>query len=216
MWLVCISQVQMVVTIFPTSRDDRYNAIKKLCCVECPVPSQVINARTISQQQKLRSVTQKIALQINCKLGGELWAVKIPTVSNSVSKFLNVVKRMSIVSCFNIMCTRDLFLEKAKNIVDFWTRFLMRFVDANGSSLSIPIYTFAATSETFVYEWIQLFCWRSLKAGNCLGLYWVCANYLVMTNLPVLHSALPMGWVILTNLFSTHWFYYSDKLFVLK
>lgn len=38
-------QVQMVVTIFPTSRDDRYNAIKKLCCVECPVPSQVINAR---------------------------------------------------------------------------------------------------------------------------------------------------------------------------
>ena len=41
----------------------------------------MINARTISQQQKLRSVTQKIALQINCKLGGELWAVEIPVVS---------------------------------------------------------------------------------------------------------------------------------------
>ena len=46
---------------------------------------QVINARTISQPNKLRSVTQKIALQINCKLGGELWALDIPLVSfNSV------------------------------------------------------------------------------------------------------------------------------------
>ena len=66
--------------IFPSSRDDRYSSVKKLCCIEHPIPSQVINARTISQQQKLRSVTQKIhvALQINCKLGGELWAVDIP------------------------------------------------------------------------------------------------------------------------------------------
>lgn len=74
-------QVQMVVVIFPTSRDDRYSAVKKLCCVESPVPSQVINAKTISQQNKLRSVTQKIALQINCKLGGELWALDIPLKS---------------------------------------------------------------------------------------------------------------------------------------
>lgn len=33
--------IQMVVIIFPTSRDDRYAAVKKLCCVESPVPSQV-------------------------------------------------------------------------------------------------------------------------------------------------------------------------------
>lgn len=72
------SRLQLVVVIFPASRDDKYSAVKKLCCVECPIPSQVIIARTISQQQKLRSVTQKIALQINCKLGGDLWAVDIP------------------------------------------------------------------------------------------------------------------------------------------
>ncbi|XP_019856843.1 PREDICTED: piwi-like protein 1 isoform X2 [Amphimedon queenslandica] len=72
------SSLQLVVAIFPTQRDDRYSSLKKLCCVECPIPSQVINARTISQQQKLRSVTQKVALQINVKLGGELWAVKTP------------------------------------------------------------------------------------------------------------------------------------------
>ena len=34
-------QTQVVVVIFPTSRDDRYSAVKKLCCVESPVPSQV-------------------------------------------------------------------------------------------------------------------------------------------------------------------------------
>lgn len=33
--------LQLVVVVFPTSRDDRYSAIKKLCCVEKPVPSQV-------------------------------------------------------------------------------------------------------------------------------------------------------------------------------
>ena len=74
-------QVQLVVCIFPTSRDDRYNAFKKLCCVDIPVPSQVVLSRTLPEDArsgKFRSVTLKIALQINCKLGGELWAVNIP------------------------------------------------------------------------------------------------------------------------------------------
>lgn len=30
---------------------------------------------------KLKSVTQKILLQMNCKLGGELWTVNVPLVS---------------------------------------------------------------------------------------------------------------------------------------
>ena len=75
------NQVQLVVCIFPTSRDDRYNALKKLCCVDMPVPSQVILSRTLPddvRSGKFRSVTMKIGMQINCKLGGELWAVDIP------------------------------------------------------------------------------------------------------------------------------------------
>ncbi|CAG5115063.1 unnamed protein product [Candidula unifasciata] len=71
-------RVQLVVVINPTNRDDRYSAIKKVCCVESPVPSQVIISKTISKPDKMRSIVQKIALQINCKLGGELWSVKIP------------------------------------------------------------------------------------------------------------------------------------------
>ncbi|OBS73023.1 hypothetical protein A6R68_12405, partial [Neotoma lepida] len=71
-------KIQMVVCIIMGTRDDLYGAIKKLCCVQSPVPSQVINVRTISQPIRLRSVAQKILLQMNCKLGGELWGVDIP------------------------------------------------------------------------------------------------------------------------------------------
>ncbi|ESO83925.1 hypothetical protein LOTGIDRAFT_210915 [Lottia gigantea] len=104
---------QMVVIICPTSRDDRYSAIKKLCCCEQPVASQVINAKTISQPQKMRSVTTKIALQINCKLGGELWAVEIPmknVMIIGIDVYHDVAKgKRSIagfVASMNKACTR--------------------------------------------------------------------------------------------------------------
>lgn len=64
--------VQLVMTIFPQMKSDRYSAIKKLCYVEMPVASQVINLKTISNEKRLASVVQKVALQINCKLGGEV------------------------------------------------------------------------------------------------------------------------------------------------
>lgn len=38
----------------------------------------MINGRTLSNEAKSRSIVQKIALQMNCKLGGSLWAIKIP------------------------------------------------------------------------------------------------------------------------------------------
>ena len=72
------NDVQLVVTIVPTDRDDRYNAIKQLCYIDIAIASQVIKTRTLSQPQKLRSVVQRIMLQINAKLGGELWACNIP------------------------------------------------------------------------------------------------------------------------------------------
>lgn len=78
----CIdTQLQIVVMICPTSRDDRYAAIKKVCCAELPIPSQVINARTLSNDMKNRAIVQKIALQMNCKMGGSLWSVRIPFVN---------------------------------------------------------------------------------------------------------------------------------------
>jgi len=70
--------VQMVMTLVPQQKSDRYAAIKKLCCVENPVPSQVICLKTISNEKRLQAVAQKVVLQMNCKLGGELWGCHTP------------------------------------------------------------------------------------------------------------------------------------------
>ncbi|KAB5567837.1 hypothetical protein PHYPO_G00237430 [Pangasianodon hypophthalmus] len=71
-------QVQMVVVILPTNRKDKYDCVKKYLCVDCPTPSQCVVARTLSRPQALMTIATKIALQINCKMGGELWSVEIP------------------------------------------------------------------------------------------------------------------------------------------
>lgn len=70
--------VQLALMVVPQQKSDRYAAIKKLCCLEMPVPSQVVCLKTINNEKRLNAVAQKIALQINCKLGGELWACKTP------------------------------------------------------------------------------------------------------------------------------------------
>ncbi|KAM6040380.1 piwi-like protein 2 [Chlamydotis macqueenii] len=72
-------KVQLLLCIISGNREDLYGAIKKLCCVQSPVPSQVINAQSlVGPSVKMRSVIQKVLLQMNCKLGGELWGVDIP------------------------------------------------------------------------------------------------------------------------------------------
>lgn len=71
-------KVQIVVILFPSLRDDRYAAVKKILCSEIPLPSQVINSKTLRNASKNRSIVQKIILQMNCKMGGTLWRIKIP------------------------------------------------------------------------------------------------------------------------------------------
>lgn len=66
--------------ILPTDRKDKYDTVKRFLCVECPTPSQCVVARTL--RKALMSVGTKIALQVACKMGGELWSVEIP-VSHS-------------------------------------------------------------------------------------------------------------------------------------
>ncbi|XP_075457581.1 piwi-like protein 2 isoform X3 [Ascaphus truei] len=57
-------------------RDDRIDTYAR--SIKHLLEGEVVNTRTISQPQKLRTIAQKILLQINCKLGGELWGVDIP------------------------------------------------------------------------------------------------------------------------------------------
>lgn len=42
------------------------------------VPSQVVLSRTIGRPKGLMTVATKVAIQLNCKLGGIPWALSIP------------------------------------------------------------------------------------------------------------------------------------------
>ncbi|XP_043928563.1 piwi-like protein 4 [Protopterus annectens] len=72
---------QLVLCILSSNQKSNYDAIKKFLCLDRPVPSQCVLARTLNKQNMMMSVATKIALQMNCKLGGELWTVEIPLKS---------------------------------------------------------------------------------------------------------------------------------------
>jgi aubergine len=42
------------------------------------VPSQVVLSRTLAKKEMLMSVATKIAIQLNVKMGGEVWALEVP------------------------------------------------------------------------------------------------------------------------------------------
>jgi len=69
---------QIVVCIVSSKSKVRYDAIKRICCLEKPVPSQVCTSQIIEDMKKGRSVVTKVAIQMNCKLGGTLWQAYIP------------------------------------------------------------------------------------------------------------------------------------------
>ncbi|XP_030056067.1 piwi-like protein 4 [Microcaecilia unicolor] len=73
--------IQLVLCILSSNQKDCYDAIKKFLNFDRPTPSQCVTVRTLSRQQMLMSVATKIAMQIICKIGGELWAVEIPLKS---------------------------------------------------------------------------------------------------------------------------------------
>uniref|UniRef100_A0A8C4WYB8 Piwi domain-containing protein n=1 Tax=Eptatretus burgeri TaxID=7764 RepID=A0A8C4WYB8_EPTBU len=105
------ASVQMVMCIFPSMRDDRYHAVKRLCCLQQPVPSQVVQTRTISNPKRVRSVAQKVVLQMNCKMGGVLWSVNIPLKSLMIvglDVYHDTTKRMcsvaGVVASLNRSC----------------------------------------------------------------------------------------------------------------
>ncbi|KAM8977661.1 piwi-like protein 4 [Pelodytes ibericus] len=73
--------LQLVLCVLPSNNKDNYDCIKKFLSLDQPVPSQCVQIRTLNKQHMLMSVSTKIAMQIVCKIGGELWAVEIPLKS---------------------------------------------------------------------------------------------------------------------------------------
>jgi len=104
---------QIIVFVVPNDKNDRYYVIKKSCCIDNPVPSQVVKTRTISNEKGLMSVATKIAIQMNCKMGGDVWGAEIPikglmiigidTYHDSANKNQSVG---AMVASLNQECTR--------------------------------------------------------------------------------------------------------------
>lgn len=74
---------QLVVMLTPGKgqREDRYSACKRLYSCDLPVPCQFIRCGTVNNPRKIRSICQKIVIQILCKVGGQPWGIKFPMKS---------------------------------------------------------------------------------------------------------------------------------------
>lgn len=59
------------------NKADRYAAIKKKCYVDKAIPTQVIVKKNMVSKGMM-SIATKVAIQINCKLGGAPWTVELP------------------------------------------------------------------------------------------------------------------------------------------
>ncbi|XP_008216870.1 piwi-like protein Siwi isoform X2 [Nasonia vitripennis] len=71
------SNPMLIFCVATNNRMDRYAAIKKKCCVDRPVPTQVVLAKSL-QNKNAMSIATKIVIQMNCKIGGIPWSIPIP------------------------------------------------------------------------------------------------------------------------------------------
>lgn len=72
----CSENPQLIMCVVSGDQADRYSAIKKKTCVDRPVISQVVKANTLRKQGL--AVATKVAVQMNCKLGGAPWTIDMP------------------------------------------------------------------------------------------------------------------------------------------
>ncbi|CAG4918650.1 unnamed protein product [Colias eurytheme] len=67
----------MMLIVLARNAGDKYEAIKKKCTVDRAVPTQVVCARNMTSKSAM-SIATKVAIQMNCKMGGAPWTVDIP------------------------------------------------------------------------------------------------------------------------------------------
>lgn len=73
-----IASLKLNFILIALPRADRYSAIKRRCLVDLGIPCQVVVKNKTMCHKNLDSIASKIAIQINCKLGGIPWMVNIP------------------------------------------------------------------------------------------------------------------------------------------
>jgi len=70
---------EMIFCVVPNDKGDQYACIKRRCCIEQPVPSQVVTvAKVLNKEKGYMSMATKVVTQMACKMGAEPWALEIP------------------------------------------------------------------------------------------------------------------------------------------
>lgn len=69
---------QLIFVVLLSSKADIYSAIKKKSLVDRAVPTQVLLAKNLNSMKGGMSIATKVAIQINCKIGGAPWSVQMP------------------------------------------------------------------------------------------------------------------------------------------
>lgn len=119
----------------------RYGGIKKKSS-EVGIPTQVVTKRVLqSQPGRLASIATKIAIQMNCKLGGLPWLPHIPmdgvmTVGFEIAEDLSNQKRFGcMVATMNLKTpTRE-----GQSPSDKQTRFFSKVDEINGPDCSLQL-----------------------------------------------------------------------------
>ncbi|XP_012586283.1 PREDICTED: piwi-like protein 3 [Condylura cristata] len=100
-----------VVCVLSSDKKEVYDGIKKYLCVNCPIPSQCVVARTLERPQVEKTIATKIAQQMNCKMGGALWKVDTGLKNAmfiGIDCFHDIVNRRKSIAAFVASCNEDL------------------------------------------------------------------------------------------------------------
>jgi len=75
--------LQMLFVILPNKTPEPYGTVKKRLAVDFGIPSQCFVSRNVTSKG-LMSIATKVVVQMNAKLGGEPWTIKIPLKNTMV------------------------------------------------------------------------------------------------------------------------------------
>jgi len=103
-----------------------YSEVKHLLSTKCPVPSQIVLANTIAKGKGLRSIVNKVLMQMCAKIGGEPWAIdnvpysKQPTMVCGLDVYGKTIKGvkktiLAFTASFNRTFTRYISIAKIQN-----------------------------------------------------------------------------------------------------
>ncbi|XP_056630152.1 piwi-like protein Siwi [Diorhabda sublineata] len=144
--LISKNNPDMIMCVVPNNSSDRYSAIKKKCCVDRGVPTQVILAKNLTSKGVM-SIATKVAIQLNCKVGGAPWSVLMPLsnlmvvgydvcrdTSNKGKSFAAMVASLDkqITRYFNLTSEHQLEEELSENFGAFLILACHRYKEING------------------------------------------------------------------------------------